>query len=220
MIKAIIFDMDGVLVDSVKYLYEAFNLVLKKYDVYIRDEDVKKYLGKSMKEKIKMWKEDYNMKEDIDITEFSKEVFELEMELLKENLEESEFLINLIKSLKDANFKLAVATSSPKSRTEGILEFIGLKDKFDVVITDEDFENSKPNPEIFITASEKLNVDAKDCVVVEDSVNGIEAAKNAGMKRIALLTKFHGKEDFKNVDLIVSSLDELNLDSIKDLDKK
>lgn len=217
MIKAIIFDMDGVLIDSVKYLYEAFNIALGKYGVHIREENVKKYLGKPMREKIEMWKEDYNMKEDIDITEFSEEVFELEMELLKENLEENASLINLIKSFKENNLKLAVATSSPKSRAERILELIDLKNKFEVIITDEDFENSKPNPEIFITAAEKLNVDAKDCIVVEDSVNGIEAAKNAGMKAVALLTKFHGRKDFNNADLIIDSLTELNVEKINSI---
>ncbi len=217
MIKAIIFDMDGVLIDSVKYLYEAFNLALKKYDVYINNEDIKKYLGKPMREKIKMWKEEYNIKEDIDIAKFSKEVFELEMNLLKENVKVDKNLLDLVQSLKENNLKLAVATSSPKSRAENILELIGLKENTDVLLTDEDFEKSKPNPDIFLKTAERLGVNPEECVVIEDAVNGIIAAKNAGMKSIALLTKYHGKDEFNDADLIINSLVELNLEKIQNL---
>lgn len=209
--------MDGVLIDSPKYIWKSFNMLLSKFGVHIPDEDIKKYLGISLRDQIKMWREDYNLKEEIDYTQFSEDAFEQEIKLIGNDLKNNDELSKLLDSLKKNGFKLAVATSSNKSRADKILEMIGIKDQFEVIVTVEEVENHKPHPDIFVKAANRLNVDPKDCVVIEDAANGIEAAKKGGMKAIALLTKFHVKEDFKDADLIINSLNELNLDLINTL---
>ncbi|MEK6757680.1 MAG: HAD family phosphatase [Nanoarchaeota archaeon] len=215
--RAIIFDMDGVLVDSTKYIWESFNMLLSKFGVQIPDKDIKKYLGRSLRDQIKMWREDYNLKEEIDFAQFSKDAFEQEIKLIRKNLKDNSELSSLLNSLKKNGFKLAVATSSHKLRAYKLLEILGIKNKFEVIITAEDVENHKPSPDVFLKAANKLNVDPKDCVVIEDAVNGIEAAKKGGMKAIALITKFHKREDFSDADLIIKSLSELNITKINNI---
>jgi len=213
--KAIIFDMDGVLIDSPKYVWKSFNIILGEEGVHIGDEIVKKYLGKRLKDQLQMWKEDFKIK-DHNIEDFSKRAGELELGFYKKELNDLN-VKNIIVNLKKSGFKLALATSSLKWRADKILNILKIKDYFKVMITAEDVEKGKPNPEMFLKAAEKLNVKSEECVVIEDAVNGIQAAKNAGMKTIALLTKFHTQKEFKDADLIISSLDELNENLIKNL---
>jgi len=207
--------MDGVLIDSPKYVWKSFNIILGEEGVHIGDEIVKKYLGKRLKDQLQMWKEDFKIK-DHNIEDFSKRAGELELGFYKKELNDLN-VKNIIVNLKKSGFKLALATSSLKWRADKILNILKIKDYFKVMITAEDVEKGKPNPEMFLKAAEKLNVKSEECVVIEDAVNGIQAAKNAGMKTIALLTKFHTQKEFKDADLIISSLDELNENLIKNL---
>lgn len=215
-IKAIIFDMDGVLINSTKYIWKSFNKILGEEGVFIDDKSIKKYLGFSLRDKLKLWKKDYGIKE-YDLEEFSKRAGELEFSYYRHRLGENENLKTLLKELKGKGFKLAVATSSLRWRAEKILDLLGIKDYFEVIITAEDIEKHKPNPEIFLKVAKKLNVKPKNCVVIEDAASGIEAAKRGEMKVIALLTKFQGKEDLKEADLIIKHLDELNWKLINNL---
>ncbi len=215
MIKAIIFDMDGVLIDSPKYVWKSFNIILGEEGVHVDDKTIKKYLGKRLKDQLQMWKEDFKIK-DYDADEFSKRAGELELGFYKKELNDLN-VKNILVNLKKSGFKLALATSSSKWRADKILNILKIKDYFKVMITAEDVEKGKPNPEMFLKATEKLNVKSEECVVIEDVVNGIQAAKNAKIKVIALLTKFHSREELKDADLIISSLDELNEDLIKNI---
>lgn len=207
--------MDGVLIDSPKYIWKSFNTILAEEGVHVDDKAIKKYLGKRLKDQLQMLKEDFGIK-DYDVDEFSKRAGELESGFYKEELNHLN-VKKIIINLKKTGFKLAVATSSLKWRADKILDILKIKDYFEAITTAEEIEKGKPNPEMFLKAAKKLNVKPEECVVIEDAVNGIQAAKNAGMKTIALLTKFHTRKDFKDADLIVSSLDELNENLIKNL---
>ncbi|MFH1500817.1 MAG: HAD family phosphatase [archaeon] len=217
MAKAVIFDMDGVLIDSTKYIWKSFNQLLSKYNVQIPDDKVKKYLGRSLRDKIELWKKDYNIKEKIDPQEFSKSAFVLELKLMKKEVKPNQHLQNLIKKLKQNKIKVAVATSNYIPRASHILELIQVKDKMDTITTLEEIQHHKPHPEIFLKTAEKLEVKPEECIVIEDAVNGIEAAKKANMKAIALLTKFHTREEFEKADLIINSLSELTFEKIQAL---
>ena len=89
------------------------------------------------------------------------------------------------------------------------MEILDIKDYFQEIITAEDVKKGKPDPEIFLKAAEKIYLRPEECVVIEDAVNGIQAAKKGNMKAIALLTDSHTKKDFYEADLIIKSLDEL-----------
>lgn len=209
MIKAIIFDMDGVLIDSTKYVWKSYNVILEKEGVHIDQETMERDLGRPLKDFLEGLKKDPGVK-DIDPVEFDREASELQIKFMKEQFENNSDLVNLMKNLKEKNLKLAVATSSFKGRAEKILSLLGIRDYFDVVVTMEDVTNHKPHPDVFLKAAEGLGVSPEECVVIEDAVSGISAAKRGNMKVVALLTEFQSREELKEADLIIESLDELN----------
>lgn len=217
--KAAIFDMDGVLIDTPKILRDSFNSVLKeKYGFELDKSYEKSVISLSLKDQIKNWKNDFNLKEDIDPIKFSKLVFEEEKKLFKKLLEPNKDLIDLINELKNKNLKLAVATSSTKERAFEILKLLKIIDYFDLVITAEDVVKHKPDPEIYLEAAKRLGVNKKDCVVIEDSFSGVMAASNAGMKVIVLKTDFYSKEDFNDKeDLFVNDFSQLSVKKIEEL---
>ena len=215
IIKAIIFDMDGVLVDSVESNFKSFNMVLKKYNVKLNLNESQKYIGRALSNQIEMWKKDFNIKEEIDPQEFSKEAFQYQMKLIRDELKPDEDILNLINSSKDKGIKIAVATSSTKFRAEEILKLLNIYDKLDAFVTKEDVSRHKPAPDTFLKASSLLNINPKNCVVIEDATNGIEAANLAEMFSIAKLTKYHTKEDFESIaDYIFEDFSEITIEKL------
>jgi len=176
-IKAIIFDMDGVLVDSVDLNIKSFNMVLKKYNVKLNKDNFRKYLGKSLKDQIAMWKKDFNLKEEFNTLDFSKEAFRYQLDLMKNDLKPNQDILDLIKAAKKKEIKIAVATSSTKFRAEEMLKAVDIFEELDAFVTAEDVKNHKPAPDVFLKAAELLNTEPQNCIVFEDAVNGIEAAK-------------------------------------------
>ncbi|MFH1585778.1 MAG: HAD family phosphatase [archaeon] len=207
-IKAVIFDMDGVLIDSIKYVLKSFNEVLKKDGVHITKDEMSKFNGRPLEDMLAWLKRDHNITYSPE--EFEEKALALQLKLMREEFKDNKKLINLIETLKAKDLKLAVATSSLRGRAEKILGLLEVKDYFDVILTAEDVTNHKPNPEVFLKAAKKLGVNPEECVVIEDAANGIQAAKKGGMKAIALLTEFQTKKELKDADFIIDSLDELN----------
>ncbi len=220
MLKAIIFDMDGVLVRSEGSTGKSFNMVLAKYGAYTNNtpESRKKFLGRSLRDQLIMMKDECpQIPKDLSEEEFSKEAFQYQLEMMKEKLIPDMAILNLIASAKEKNIKVAVATSSLKYRAEIFLRLIGILDKLDTLVTAEDVENHKPNPDIFLEAVKRINVSPEDCVVIEDAINGIQAANNAKMKSVALVTENHPKEDFIDANYTFSDFKDLKLEDLKNL---
>ena len=216
--KAVIFDMDGVLVDNLGYNTVAFNELLFKYGVHLDEAYRKKTRGRSLRDQIQMWREDFGIKGEIDPLDFSKKALAIQLKLAEENIKPDEDLQKLISELKKNKIKLGVATSSTTDRAEILLDLVEVRDKLDVLVTSEDVEKHKPNPEIFLKAAEKLGVNPDECVVFEDALNGIQAANAAGMKSIAFLTKYATKEDFEGlVDFTIKNFSEIDVSKLKSL---
>jgi len=134
-------------------------------------------------------------------------------EMVKDKLEPLPGAIELIKSLKKHDFKLAVGSSGPLENVELLLTSLNIKQYFDVIITAEDVKNGKPAPDVFLIAAEQLQLKSEDCIVIEDAPVGIEAAKRANMKSIALTTT-HAKEELNNANLIAKDLSDININDI------
>ena len=218
MLKAVIFDMDGVLINSPDYNRQSFNLILRDYGLNFSKQDWKKTLGRSIQDKLQIWKNDYGLKEDPDFHDLSQSAFKIQKKLMKEKEKPNLSLLNLLRELKKNNIKIGVATSSTKQRAHIILEMINVISFIEVLITAEDVEKHKPHPDLFLKCAEKLQVKPENCVVFEDAKNGVPASKNAGMKTIALLTEFNEKKDFENLsDLIIKDFSEINLKRLKEL---
>lgn len=218
MLKTIIFDMDGVLVKSEESIAKSFNMVLEKYGAKLNPENKKKFLGRSLRDQLEIMKdENPQIPKDLSEEQFSQEAFKYELEIMKEKLIPDTVIINLIKEAKETGIKIAVATSSLKYRAEKLLGLIGILDQLDALVTSEDVENHKPHPDIFLEVSKRINVLPENCVVIEDAVNGIQAANSANMKSVALVTENHPREDFNKADYIFSDFKNLKLEDLKNL---
>jgi beta-phosphoglucomutase-like phosphatase (HAD superfamily) len=122
-------------------------------------------------------------------------------------------VVEFMDLLKENGISISLATSSNWEITDKILEHLGLTNYFESITTGEEVLNSKPAPDIFLLAAEKLGVDPMDCLVIEDSVSGIIAAKDAGMKVIAISSE-DNEEDLENADLVVESFSAITLKAI------
>lgn len=213
MIKGFIFDMDGVLIDTMEAHYHAWQkfFKIKKFNSFTKEMFLS-FAGEQNKEILEGYKKRYNVDVNPD-TDGS----------LKESLVDvSEFkifqdVIQTLKKLKK-HFKLAVATSATEDIMRRNLSLFKLENYFYVFITASDVKFSKPNPDIFLKAAKKLKLNPKQCIVVEDAINGVKAAKSAGMKCIAVTNTFP-REKLKKAgaDLVVDKLSEINPDKIKNL---
>jgi beta-phosphoglucomutase family hydrolase len=124
--------------------------------------------------------------------------------------------VDLIRALKANRFRLAIGSSAPRENIEIILSGLGIRDCFDAVVSSQDVTEGKPDPQVFQIAAQRLGVAPQDCVVIEDAVAGVAAAKGAGMHCIAV-TNTHPRENLKAADLVVDSLESLTVPSLAGL---
>jgi len=212
MIKAVIFDKDGVIHQSLDGIIKARHNYLKKYNIddlnlvkksMHSPRDFVRLINKRYKAGIS--KKDFDMKTRKEIAEYIKDVGV------------NKGLLEFLKELSDNNIKFAIASNNCMEYIIYDLKNMNVLDLFPVIISTDDVKNHKPHPEMFLKAAEKLGIDPKDCVGIEDAVKGIYAINNAGMKSIAFVTKYTSEENFKDANLIISSFDELNLEKINKL---
>jgi len=215
MLKAIIFDMDGVLVDSIGPIWESFSRVLKDEGVYFPDDYIKKNVARSLRDNLQARKSEFGIK-DYDLMEFSKKAGKIQF-LLMEKDKANLHLLHILRETKNNKIPCAVATSSLHWRAEKILELLDIKSFFQVLVTADDVKNHKPAPDVFLEAARRLGVDPQECVVIEDAGNGIEAAKNANMKTIGIITKYYSADELDHADLVIKNFSELTIEKIKQL---
>ncbi len=208
---AVIFDMDGVLIDSTKYIWESFNQMVQPFGVHFDVAAIKKYLGTSLRDAIALWKEDYG----IDVgepSEFSPKSHSIAMKLMEENAAPNPGVLQLLQDLRKNEVPLGIGTSSYAWRAEELLSMVGIRDYFDVLVTADDVSEHKPNPHVFLEAARQLGVAPAHCVVIEDAASGIQAAQNASMKSIGYLTEWNDANELRAADRTIRSFDELSYD--------
>ena len=207
---AVIWDMDGVLVDSTKNIWDSFNKLLKPHGIHFSGEDIKKYLGHSLRDQIASWKERWGI--DLEVEKFSKQAGEAELQVMEKKADKN--LLKLLNELRKNKVPMGVGTSSLRWRAEKILNLLGIKDYFSILVTAEDVTNHKPNPDIFLKVAKKLMVKPENCVVIEDASSGIEAAKRGNMKAIGHLTKYHKKSELEKADLVIENFSDISYSKI------
>ena len=208
----VIFDMDGVLVDTNGLILDSFNVFLRPYGLSINSEDFKGYLGITAKGLVERWKKEYGIIFDENF--IKEETTRMHLDSLKGYVIDPQ-LVELLRDLRENNIPMAVGTSSPRKRAEKILDILGIRNFFSYVITGDDVSTHKPDPELFLKAAESLGVDPHICVIIEDAENGIEAAKRGGMKAIGYVTKYHKREELKKADLLIDNFAELSYERVK-----
>lgn len=185
MIKAIIFDMDGLMIDSENATYRVFKKVLANYGYNMTKDFYVTLLGNTRPTVTKKYKQEFG--EDFDVDKYIKEGYDvLEAEFISEGIPVKKGLVNLLKYLKDNNYKTIVASSSIKARVQNVIETLNIDQYFDDIICGDDVQNGKPDPEIFLKACDKLGIDVSEAIVLEDSEAGIEASYKANIKVICI----------------------------------
>lgn len=182
-IKAVIFDMDGVLIDTERISFNAFKEVLKKYNYEMSEAFYLTMIGRNIKSIKELMLKEYGANFPFE------EIYEKKVKIAIDTIDRDGVIVKpgvheLVDYLKDNSFKIAVATSTRKERAHYLLGQVGIKDKVDYIICGDQVENSKPDPEIFLKAAKGLAVEPKNCMVIEDSDAGILAAWRAGMTGI------------------------------------
>jgi HAD superfamily hydrolase (TIGR01509 family) len=193
--KAIIFDMDGTLINSIPKHFRNHQRIIKEVTGHhLTKEYFYNYCnGSSPKEFYHRILNDNKIPLKLikDIEKKDKKYLNDEFIL---SLKVFPYVKTELKALKKQGVKLAVATSSPKKIALKVLENNKLTQYFDVIITKNDVKESKPNPEIFLLARRALGIPKKDCVVIEDAINGFKAAKRAGIDCFGILTSLSKKQ--------------------------
>ena len=206
MIKGILFDMDGVLVDSEEYICKAAMMMFEEKGLTVMPEDFLPFVGAGENRYLGGVAEKYHF--PIEIDEAKTRTYEIYGEIIKGNLQPLEGVIDFITTCKQKSLKIAVATSADEVKMKANLHEIGIPvETFDATVNGLMIKNKKPDPEIFITAANFLGLHPSECLVVEDAINGVEAGKRAGAKVLAVMSSFT-REQLKEADWIVENLAE------------
>jgi len=199
MFKAVIFDRDGVLLDSEAINIQSAIETFKEFGISVKKTEIEQIIGRHPKDFTKFFLKKHQFSFDDFFEKFRKRYYEL--------LESVSFFDNMIKLIHDLHKKkipLAITTSSSRKGTNLVLEKAKLNNIFDVVVTSDDYVNRKPNPEPYLVTAKKLGVNPKDCIVFEDTSVGVEAAKKAGMKCIAIPNEYTKHQNFSEADKVVT----------------
>jgi len=213
MIKAVIFDLDGVVINAGIFHNIAERKLLSDIGIQMTFEEIRRYAGMAPEVWFKEVLEKNN--KHADPIELTKKKYEMVYDMLKDNISVIPGALELIESLKKNKIKVAIASGSSKKYIDFILSRLNLD--FDVVMSSEEVSKGKPNPELFLTISKRLKIKPENCSVIEDAYFGVIAAKRAGMKCIGFVNKNSGNQDLSEADLIIDDLNELTLDKIQSL---
>jgi len=185
MIKAVIFDMDGLMIDSENISFMCYQKILDKYHLTLSRDLYMSFLGKTIENAFLIIEENFGLKLSIEdsLQEFKgimEEIVEQQGVSLKKGL------IDLLKYLKDNHYQTIIATSSGRPRVHQLLQDTHVLNYFDDIVCGDEVKKGKPNPDIFIKACEKLGVSPNETLVLEDSEAGIQAAYSAQIPVICI----------------------------------
>jgi len=219
MIKAVLFDMDGVLVNTETFYIQALiETLFEETGVKLKEEEVERYAGLIYVEKLKRIFREKDIKGDpYEIAEKSRKRF---LRIIKGKIRLLPGAKDLIDQLSSSGIRLGLVSSSKRMVVDIVLKQAKLQGIFDVIVTQDDVKNLKPHPEPYLLASKILGIRPEECVAVEDSVHGILSAKSAGMKCIAIANPYIPISKYSKADLIVKGLEEIKLETILGLNTK
>ena len=204
MIKGVLFDMDGVLVDSETFICRAAIEMFREKGLIVNVIDFQPFVGMGENRYLGGVAENYHLQ--IDITQAKARTYQIYEDLAKGNLHPLPGAIELIEKCRSMGFKLALATSTDKVKMEINLIAIGLTvNSFDATVNGLEVERKKPFPDIYLKASSNLGLEPGECLVVEDAVVGVQAAHEAGCRCLAVTTTFK-RDELKEADWICDSL--------------
>jgi HAD superfamily hydrolase (TIGR01509 family) len=215
MIKTVIFDMDGVIVDTEPVHHYAYNEHFKQLNIEITPEIYASFTGNSTKNIFEKLKAHFNLEEDVQtLVETKRNLFNDAFDK-KEDLYLLDGVEELIKELHQNGMQLVLASSSAKVTINRIFNRFDLHQYFTHIVSGEDFPKSKPHPAIFEHAAFLSETPRENCIVIEDSTNGILAAKAAGIYCIGYDSVNSKMQDYSKADEVISHFSELSFERIR-----
>ncbi len=215
-LKAVLFDLDGTLLDNNEFHYESWKRYLKEHDNKdMTDDDFKNNIsGRTNQDAVEHLYDKKMSEEEASKLYLKKE--EIYREMYTPHIAPIKGLIDFLKDLQEHNITMAIATSGIPVNIDFMFEHVPIKQYFKKIIKAEDISKGKPDPEIFLKTAEVLNIPAENCIVFEDSTSGVEAGKAAGMKVVALTTT-HSPEELNKADLVITDYTEIDYNRINSL---
>lgn len=210
--QAAIFDMDGVIVDNHTYHVKAWAEFCHKHNIPFNEITFRaNYFGKNNHDILHGLMNNGLTLEQINTLGEEKE--QIYRDLYKEDITPINGLVPFLNTLKAEGIKTAVATSAPTSNLDFTLDSLKIRYLFDIVVDASGISKGKPDPEIYLKASNLLGITPSSCVVFEDSISGIKSGQNAGMSVIGLITT-HSKEELPFTTLAISDFTEISIEKI------
>jgi beta-phosphoglucomutase len=210
-LRAVIFDLDGVIVDTAKYHYLAWREIAKELNFVFTEEHNEKFKGVSRKRCMEILTELIGVDLDEDTqNQLACKKNEIYVSYIK-NLSKDNILpgaYELIKELKTQEIPIAIASAS--KNTQLIIDKLGIKELFDTVVDGHDTVKAKPDPEVFLLAAKRLGVKSENCVVLEDAIAGIKGAHNAGMTAVGV----GAFRILNEADCVTSNLENISLNTL------
>jgi beta-phosphoglucomutase family hydrolase len=209
---AVLFDMDGVIIDSNPYHKDAWFEFCRRYNVELKEEDVpRKIYGNTNKAAlVDVFQREFSPEESYRMSEEKEAIYR---DLHRPDINLIPGLETLLKAFQQHHIPLAVCTNAPVANLDFMLEETGIRPYFEVLIDASRVSKGKPDPEIYLKAAQLLNMPPDRCIVMEDSTVGVEAGLRAGMKVVAITTT-HTAAELSHTDLVIADFTELTVDKL------
>jgi len=216
--EAVIFDMDGILIDSEPLHIQLEEEIFKEIGANVSFEEHISFVGTTSHY---MWEyviNKYNIPHTVEeLVEMDRKRYFDYISKNDDAIKPIEGVDKLVRELYSKKVKLAVASSSPIKVIKLVVKRLKLESYFDELVSGDFVKRSKPHPDIFIYAAEKLLVEPERCLVIEDSNKGVLAAKSAGMKVVGFINPNSGNQDINMANMVIRSFSELNYEKLQNI---
>jgi len=211
--------MDGVIIDSEPIHQRIEDEMFRELGLMITDEEHQSFVGTTTSFMWEMLIEKYRLPyTPLELVEEGHRRFFNKLSTLGE-VQPMPGLMPFLKRLKDKGIRTAVASSSSRKLVEPVLMLLGVRDYFELLVCGDDVERGKPEPDIFLRAAAIMDVLPEECIVIEDSENGVKAAKAAGMRCIGFKNPNSGKQDLSRSDVVIEGFFDLTDEMLQSLFK-
>ena len=219
MIEGVIFDMDGVILDSEPIHYKVEKAILANFNQPFEFEDHARFVGQTTRDLWKTLCKERQLSQGFEVLALLDNADYMQ-ELEKGDITPMAGLVELLEELKNHHMPMVVASSAISKNIDTVISRFEIGSFFKGAVSGQDVEKTKPNPEIFLKAAKVIDIKPENCLVIEDAKHGVEAAKAAGMFCIALRNLNSGNQDLSHADMIVNALSEIDLNVVNQLINK